>query len=297
MDQRDRDESADEGWWRQTWEAVRSLWTEYSLWTRSITLLLGLLSLCSALLAALDGPWCGNGPCGERWAQVQRFLTSDGFASFLALLLALSVAISIKRQQRLGRLDGDEHYDIGRALAYGYFKNFLVGALLIARQEGVRLQVFAPHDVEELERFRRDLWPRIETRSLASTRSISTHLDGRPSPVKRTMLVLSSLGGGGQQLFDYPTALFTVHDYYESWNRWLADNDKPVIRTDRLKMLQRAQMSAFFRHLHDLSRSSEGVVAVKEFGLSTTELHQLFAQHLELVSLQDLQSRLSSGPG
>ena len=261
------------GRWRRLREAAVALWNEYTWITRGATLLLVAACLYGMALAAqgdsfcaASGPWC--------WvpASLQRALASDAFRTLVTLAIALFIAIHLKERQIEGKLDGSQHYDIGRALAYGYFCNFLVPALLIVQSEGRgrHLQVIRPADVDELERFSTKIWPRIK--SMVSVKSLAGAYQSRTdAPLRRSMLVMASRGGptpGEQGYFDFPSTLFTLHDYYKTWNHWLREQHKAEISPERIRELQQRQIVAFFQHLRELSRSEVGLEAVREFGLT-----------------------------
>ncbi len=287
------------GRWERLRDAAQELWNEYTWLTRGATVLLVIACLFGMVVAGL-----GEGACvlGEPLCVLpvtwQRALASDAFRTLITLFIALAVAIHLKERQIEGKLDGSQHYDIGRALAYGYFSNFLVPALLIARAEGQTLQVIQPTDVDDLERFARETWPQIRSRT--DTLSTDSAYQGSLGvPLKRSILVLSSLsardGEAARELFDFPSTLFTLHDYYDTWNQWLGEQGKPPIAQARIRALQQRQIGAFFEHLRELSRSEIGRASVSELGLTVMQLGELFAAHFRPITPGELRDRVRLG--
>lgn len=285
------------GRWQRLREAALALWDEYTWLTRGATVLLVLACVFGMLVAAVGDSGCifGSALCVLP-AAVQRALASDAFRTLVTLLIALLVAIHLKERQIEGKLDGSQHYDIGRALAYGYFSNFLVPSLLIARAEGQPLQVIQPTDVADLEDFARRTWPLIRSR----TDTLSTEQAYQRSlglPLKRSILVLSSLRTAAgveapRELFDFPSTLFTLHDYYDTWNQWLREQGSPEIPVPRIRALQQRQIGAFFGHLTELSRSEIGLASVRELGLTLAQLGELFDGYFRPITPAELRSKL-----
>ena len=283
--------------WERLGEAAHELWAEYTWITRGATMLLVAACVFGMVVAGAGDDACvfGQALCVLP-VQWQKALASDAFRTLIALVIALAVAIHLKERQIEGKLDGTQHYDIGRALAYGYFSNFLVPALLIARAEGQQLHVIRPTDVDDLERFSRQTWPKI--RSHTDTLSTDRAYQGSLGvPLKRSILVLSSLRSGSgasaqRQLFDFPSTLFTLHDYYDTWNQWLREEGRPEIAASRIRELQERQIDAFFGHLAKLSRSEIGLASVSELNLTLAELGALFEQQFRSMTPDELRSEL-----
>ncbi len=286
------------GRWQRLREAAWILWDEYTWLTRGATVLLVLACVLGMVVAAVGDNACVfNAETCWMPIPLQRALASDAFRTLVALLIALLVAIHLKERQIEGKLDGSQHYDIGRALAYGYFSNYLVPALLIAQDEGQPLQVIRPVDVADLEHFARQTWPQIRSRAstLSTDRAYQRTLG---VPLSRSILVLSSLRRGDgddapRELFDFPSTLFTLHDYYDTWNHWLREQGKPEIPSGRIRELQQRQIGAFFGHLTELSRSEIGVASVSELGLTLTQLSSLFDRQFRPITPGELRAKLS----
>jgi hypothetical protein len=159
------------------------------------------------------------------WPGPLRALGSGDTETLLALMLALFVAIRFYQRADAGTLDGDEHYNVARALAFGYFKNFLVPALRLAEQDNEHLYVFCPQSMDDLTAYSTEIEPRV--------RSLFDH-DWQPvvpqpehGAPRRTVLVVrrrrepitTGEGPTAPFMFDAPTALFTVQDFYAALNR------------------------------------------------------------------------------
>ncbi len=288
------------GRFARLWLATKDLWNEYTWVTRGATIALVVACLFGMLVAAAGDRGCLFTP--ERCVlplSLQAALASDAFRTLITLAIALFVAIHLKERQIEGKLDGSQHYDIGRALAYGYFSNFLIPALLIVQGAGTdkQLQVICPSDVDDLESFKNKTWPLIKART--STLSTDRAYQGRQdAPLKRSILVLSSLQGkqgAAVEYFDFPSTLFTLNDYYDSWNYWLEQQGKPLIPRGRIREMQQRQIGAFFGHLRELARSQVGLDAVREFGLTQKQLNDLFERHFRPVSPGELRVWLGIG--
>lgn len=289
--------------WLQTARAFVELVRDYQWPTRVVTALLAALAVLGTAAAALGQPvsqWLG---AHAKVVQAEQALTSDPFLTLLALLVALFVGIAIKRQQLLGQLDGSDHYTIGRALAYGYFKNFLVGALLVMEAKGSRLHVVKPASVEDLRMLEDEVWPQLQPDLNARTEEVAAVARFGHKPLRRRVIVLAGWGEAAEPFYiDFPTTLFTVADYYASWNRWARRNDRPYIDDQRLASYQQQQINDFFRHLHELVDSPDGEVpvgvdAVAEHGLQADALQRLFRDRLVEISLDELRQRLAQRPG
>ncbi|MFM6985806.1 MAG: STING domain-containing protein [Hydrogenophaga sp.] len=270
--------------------------------TRMVTAWLAVLAVVGTCAAALEQPlsrWLG---LPETVVGVERALTSDPFLTLLALLTALLVGIAIKRRQLLGQLDGTDHYTIGRALAYGYFKNFLVGALLVMEARGSRLHVVKPASVDDLKTLENELWPALQPELNVRTEEVAAVARYGSKPLRRRIILLEGWGAAADPLYiDFPTTLFTMADYYASWNRWALRNDRPAIGDERLAAYQQQQINDFFRQLHEMVHSQDGEVpvgveAVAEHGLSAERLQALFRDRLVEISLDQLRARLADRP-
>ena len=108
-----------------------------------------------------------------------------------------------------------------------------------------------------------------------------------------TSVACSGSGASAQrQLFDFPSTLFTLHDYYDTWNQWLREEGRPEIAASRIRELQERQIDAFFGHLAKLSRSEIGLASVSELNLTLAELGALFEQQFRSMTPDELRSEL-----
>lgn len=291
-------------WWQQTQRAFAELRRDYHWTTKLVTAALAFFAVVGTVdvftgTTVMELLGFSNSHVGVR---LEKALISDPFLMLLTLLIALFVGIALKRHQLLGKLDGADHYTIGRALAYGYFKNFLVGALLRAQADGQRLHVFKPRNVDELKTFETQVWPRLEPERNTRVLEVKHVAQVDRKPIQRRIIVIDELQGGtGPLYFDFPTTLFTVADYYEMWNEW-SERNRPAafIAKDRLPGYQQQQINDFFRHLRELVEGSDGLPpvgprAVQEHGLDAATLQRLFRDHLVELSLDELRVRLGIG--
>lgn len=289
------------------------IWNDYPLATRAATILLVTTAVLNIAVAANGGPPIQFGPL--RWipTPVQAALSSDGITTLLSLSVALGIGLHLKQRQLRGLLDGVDHYDIGRALAYGYFSNFLVAALLLVRMESRKkgrtlvFRMIFPRNIRDLENFKTTVEPAI--RELAGKRELEGVYKSGASVIKRSMLIVSrasvsGAGAGATQddlLFDFPTTLYTLHDYYQSWNLWLRENGRTELADVTIETMQERQVGAFKRHLTDLFSSEVGLQAVRHLGITELDdLTQLFRDHFRDVEpaemLQLLTIPSDSGP-
>lgn len=278
---------------RASWRAFLYVLEDYHWVTKALALVL--VACCVLGVAAAywgDGVLAGLMRDVD-WRRVERVLTSDSFRMLLTLAIALLIAVSIKRRQAAGLLDGDEHYNIGRALAFGYFKNFLVGTLILAAEKGRTLYIFKPDNVADLRTFEHEVWPEIARKLQTRTEEVRPDTHRASAPLVRRVVVIGSASTGGDEFWmDFPTTLFTVGDYYESWNRWLADNDRPLVHQSRLLKFEQTQIDEFFRHLRLLMTSGIGRKAVEDFGLTQDELIALQEKCYVELSLSEFRARL-----
>lgn len=283
---------------RASWQAFRLVLEDYHWITKLIAVVLVLCCLLGAAVAYWGEGLLARSLAGLNGLGLERLLTSDSFRMLLTLVFALLIAISIKRRQQAGLLDGDEHYNIGRALAFGYFKNFLVGTLLLARSKGRKLHIFKPANVDDLRRFEREVWPQITGRLQTRAEEVNPDAGLRRPPLVRRVVVIGAAQVDGEEMWlDFPTTLFTIGDYYASWNRWLVQDGRVPTEAAQLLKLEQGQIEEFFRHLRLLMTSDIGLNAVQEFGLTQSELLALQQQHCVEISLPELRARLTqAGP-
>jgi hypothetical protein len=278
-------------WWKQTYEAFSALRKDYHWPTELVTVSLVALTLLAALDVYIGSTLAQQAGLAEgHWAvRLEKTLTSDPFRMLLTLLIALFVGIVIKRQQTRGKIGGADDYSIGRALAYGYFKNFLVGALLAVQARGGTLHVFRPASVRDLQDFEQHIWPALQNgRQTRVVEAIDATASGS-KPLKRRVIVIEGFDASGLMYFDFPTTLFTVADYFAVWNQWLIERERPPIAEDALPGYHQKQIDDFFNELDKLVHSDFGLNAVKEFGLSSNDLRQLFKDRLREISLPQLR--------
>ncbi len=263
---------------------------------RAATILLVVSALLNIVLAT---------GVAETWIPLRWFpesllaaLSSDGALTLLTLVIALGVGLYIKERQLKGLLDGTDHYDIGRALAFGYFSNFLVPALILIRGESrtagrtLPFRMVFPRHVKDLDHFKSEVEPAL--RKLSGKRDLEGVYRVGAGVIKRSLLVISK-SPGGEIFFDFPTTLYTLHDYYETWNLWLDEQGKPPIREEDIETMQERQIEAFLRHLSDLSRSEVGLKAVAHLGVKdVAELSDLFDEHFRTVEPREIPGLLAA---
>ena len=287
------------------WTAFLLLWNEYTWVTRGATLILIVVSFLSITkeLDCLTEPVCIP-------LALMTALTSDGMLSLWTLIIALCVGIHLKMRQEKGLLDGTDHYNIGRALAYGYFSNFLVGALLLIREKSkarelsyenrLKLRVIFPKTLEELDQFRKTL--EQELRGKTKNESIDMDNGSATQTLRRNVLVLTTAASAtpaAQDFYlDFPTTLYTVQDYFKTWNIWLKKEGRPIIEEPELARLQEKHIKEFFDHLEDLSKSDVGVKAVEKLGvnLDMKALSQLYSDYFQKMKTTELIAELEKLP-
>lgn len=270
-------------------EALRDLWRDYHWPTKATAALLILSCIVGATLAGWPTIRVGSNA-------VLRIFASDAFRTLLTLAIGLFIAVNFYIRASRGVLDGDEHYNVARALAFGYFKNFLVPALQLASREGAVLQVFQPQSMEDLRAYASRIEPRIRDRFVHEWLPLVEA--PRPGgPPRRTVLaILRPIDppAGGQQLqpffFDAPTALFTVQDFYAALNRRRIEQHKEPIDDKTQLRYQNGQIESFFRHLDFLFATDAGHEAVRDLVPTMEELNALRTS-LRYVGAEELDRR------
>jgi hypothetical protein len=270
-------------------EALKDLWQDYHWPTKVVAAVLILSCILGATIAGWPSIRAGSIP-------VLRFFASDAFRTLLTLMIALFIAVNFYIRARRGLLDGDEHYNIARALAFGYFKNFLVPALQLAGREGAELQVFQPRSMDDLESYASRIEPRLRERFAHEWLPLveAPRPDGPP---RRTVLVIRqpiNARAAGHSFnpffFDAPTALFTVQDFYGALNRRRIDQHKEPIDDDTQRRYQNGQIDSYFRHLHFLFTTEAGHDAVRDLVPTMDALSELESR-LRFVLIEELDRR------
>lgn len=280
--------------WQAVQEALADLWRDYH-WP--VKLLFALVVLSSIWAASIVGwpEWDANTP---RWLKA---VASDPFRNLLTLIIAFLVAVNFYMRARRGVLDGDEHYNVARALAFGYFKNFLVPALQLAKNRNCQLQIFRPETMQDLQRYTSKLQQRIL--DAMQPQWLPLVEQPRPGgPPRRTVLALQSPRADQQHaetafFFDAPTALFTVEDFYKALNRRREDSGKQPLNEATLCRYQNGQIDSFFSHLEFLFATAPGLAAVADIVTDQQQLLQL-RQQLQEVTIAELEQRYpAAAPG
>lgn len=292
--------------WRDNIKGLIALWSEYTLFTRAVTVALVGVALMNIAIAYAGPSACLWEPLCFLPSNLQSALASDGAVTLLTLSIALAVGVHLKVRARQGLLDGSEHYDIGRALAYGYFVNFLVPALLLVRNESrkqttssappLRLWVVFPSTVGELNQFKSAVEPMIRERT--RTQELQGVYQTGGTVIQRSLLVVSKqpseAESGSDCYFDFPTTLYTLHDYYAMWNAWQIEHKRTVIDDAVMQEDEQRQMNVFFTQLQSLFNTSVGLQGVSHLGIgSVAELSALYTDHFQRVAPEKLLALLS----
>ncbi|RZI98955.1 MAG: hypothetical protein EOP39_26015 [Rubrivivax sp.] len=289
---------------RQGWDALRELWREYSWPTKTATLL-----LMGAALLSIFKPFDCAVPALCMPAPLLESLSSDGMLTLLTLTVAFCIGIHIKLRQEKGLVDGAEHYSIGRALAYGYFSNFIIGVLLtlradsdrlgLQRGQGLKMHVIIPRSIGDLEAFRESIEKNVrlqsESRDMHDLGNVERKL------FKRSLLALTRVGAESESnaetfYLDFPTTLYTMQDFLQTWNLWLSDAGRTPLPDDEVRRLQQKYIADFFAHLKDLANSELGVEAARRLGakLQQKQLFDLFNEHISIIEPEELLALLAA---
>jgi hypothetical protein len=285
-----------DAWVPETWLTLRTLWAAYHWPTKALMLLLVVLCVWGAYLAG----WTDDAGAAlpgwdipsDNWL---RALGSDAVRSIVTLAVALAVALATYREISKGLFSGDSHYDVGRAMAYGYLRNFLVIALLVAEQKNYRVAVFRPESIEELKDFVDRLWPNIDQH--LATQKLFLEPGEEHAAVMRGLrrtatLVFVDAAPDGEQsvIFDPPSTLMVIQDYYAHRSQRLHSEGRGTLNEAQLSMFQTGQINSFFLQLTELINHSKPERALQEFGVDADRLKRL-GQRLDFVSLATLTSR------
>lgn len=287
----------------QGWDAFRALVGEYNWPTKTATLV---LVLCSALSIGKAFPCILGSRClPNEWVEA---LSSDGMLTILSLTVAFCIGIHIKLRLERGLVDGAEHYSIGRALAYGYFSNFIIGVLLTLRAEGERLglppgerpvmHIVFPRNVDDLEGFRESVEKNVKVHTRSHDLINLGNVDKKL--FKRSLLALTQLDteAGVDESFylDFPTTLYTMQDFLETRRQWQQDNKRPPLRDDEIARLQQKYITHFFAYLEELANSELGVEAAKRLGANLTQadLSALYKEHITVIEPREMLAVIAS---
>ena len=221
--------------------------------------------------------------------------------TLLALVLALFVAVRFYQRADAGTLDGDEHYNVARALAFGYFKNFLVPALRLAERDNEQLYLFCPRSMADLNDYSTEIEPQVRSLFDHEWQPVVPHpVQGAP---RRTVLVVrrrreplvTSDGPAVPFMFDAPTALFTVQDFYAALNRRRQDDGAEPLSQQNVLRYQNQQIESFFRHLALLFQADYGWPAVHDVVATPAALAQLHGR-MQLASADDIRRWYPEAP-
>ncbi len=269
-------------------EALKDLWRDYHWPTKVAAAVLILSCIVGGTLAGWPSIAVGSSPA-------LRVLASDAFRTLLTLTIGLFIAVNFYVRARRGVLDGDEHYNVARALSFGYFKNFLVPALQLASREDALLQVFKPQSMDDLRAYTARIEPRIRARFEHEWLPlVEEPLPG--GPPRRTVLAIrrpidAERGQDAQPFFfDTPTALFTVQDFYAALNRRRVDQRKEPLDDQTVLRYQEGQIDSFFTHLEFLFTTRAGHDAVRDLVPTMEQLNALRTS-LAYVGAQELERR------
>ncbi|HEY5822187.1 MAG TPA: hypothetical protein VIT20_09440 [Propionibacteriaceae bacterium] len=279
-------------------EALRDFWATYH-WPTKVALLL-LVSSCvlSAVFAGSPGIEDGANPA-------LRVFASGAFQTIVTLMIALFIAINFQIRARRGLLDGDEHYNVARALAFGYFRNFLVPALQLAGRQGGEMQIFRPQTMADLQTYTRTLEPRIRQQFDHDWMPL-VDAPKPGGPPRRTVLVVrrplttqapttTPDTAEAPFYFDAPTALFTVPDFYLALNRRREQEGKELLTDPTLLRYQNGQIYSFFQHLEFLFSTEAWSEAVGDIVASKEELDALH-NDVHYVTIDELNRRYPATP-
>jgi hypothetical protein len=279
---------------RSVGRAVRDMNRDYH-WPSKIVLT---LLVVACLLGAAIAGWPR---ATSNWPGPLRALGSGDMETLLALVLALLVAIRFYQRADAGTLDGDEQYNVARALAFGYFKNFLVPALRLADRDNEQLYVFCPQSMDDLAVYSTEMEPRVRRLFDHEWQPVVPQPEhGAP---RRTVLVVqrrreplaTAEGPTVPFMFDAPTALFTVQDFYGALNRRRVDDGAEPLSPQNVLRYQNQQIDSFFRHLALLFQSDYGWPAVRDLVATPTALAQLHAR-MHLAHADDIRSWYPAAP-
>jgi len=273
-------------------EALSDLWRDYH-WP--VKLVFSLIILSSLWATALVG-WPELDAGTPRWL---RMLASDPLRYLLSVLIAFLIAINFYMRARRGVLDGDEHYNVARALAFGYFKNFLVPALQLAEKHDCELHIFHPDDMAELQEYASKLRREIEGKTVAEWLPLAKKPSRKSPPVRHILGLLASRNDPDKAdyFFDAPTTLFTIGDFYATLKKRRMDSGKPEIDAATIRRYQNGQIASFFNHIDYLFTSEPGHAAVRHYFDDLPDIKLLLSQlhgRLREVSLEELRARFAS---
>lgn len=288
------------------WYVLRAISREYNWLAKLATVLLLVAAFISIAMQAYPefARLCIWQPVCVLPPGFYAAMASDGMLTFLTLMIALGVAVELRLRQYRGGVD-EAGYNIGRALAYGYFSNFLLPTMLLARSEtqrlglppdkAIRLSVVYPANVSALKAFHANVEPQI--RDFLKTRDLEGSYPSGAGFLKRRVLVVSrapGVGDGSDMFFDFPTTLYTLGDYYASWNEWRVSEGRAPDDAGVLDELQQVQVNNFFAELRRLCEDGGGLEVAERFGLDRSALRSLYQQHFRHAEPSVLWEQLRS---
>ncbi|NQX12958.1 hypothetical protein HQQ80_15095 [Microbacteriaceae bacterium VKM Ac-2855] len=274
--------------------SVGDMWRDYHLPTKVVFSVL-LTSIIGSLVLTT---WPEIAPAPPWWV---RLLFGDPFRALLTFAIAFFIAVRFYSRAREGVVAGDEHYSIARGLSFGYFKNFLVMALLYADKENRTVRIFQPRSLEELTLYDTVIAPHVRAQYRAEMVDVTANLGPHVKRSRRTILSLQSptpTGGATPWfLFDAPSTLFTVGDFYDAINRQRMSDGKAPLANETIAEYQGGQITRFYEQLKFLFTEDSSLAGVDDIVGTVEELRRLYERRLEWVTYQQLVEELQLPPG
>lgn len=236
-------------------DAIRSLRGSHLFAATLVGVLLGVVSVGEVVVDALV---TGSRRHVPTWLQVA---FGSSVQSLLLLLLGLLAALAFYIRGARGHVDGDSSYSIARALSYGYFKNFLVPALMSADEAGVDLHVLKPSTMEDLRNYQTVIQPIIDRAYETEWVPVAQRPDQRSGP-RRSVLSVQRPRGRALHFFDAPTTLFTIGDFYTHLQE--GSGGAKQVTTEWIADMTQRQITAFFANIDEYFTETVGVKAVED---------------------------------
>lgn len=279
--------------WRSFRLSVSDMWRDYHLPTKVVFSVL----LASIVGALVLGTWPEIAPNPPWWV---RLVFGDPFRALLTFAIAFFIAVNFYSRARQGTVAGDEHYSIARGLSFGYFKNFLVMALLYAEKEGREVRIFKPNSLAELKLYDTVIAPHVRRQYQAEMVDVTADLGPHVKRSRRTILSLQSpVAAGGTTplfLFDAPSTLATVGDFYDAINRQRMSDGKAPLADATVADYQRGQITRFFTQLEFLFTEDASLTGVDDIVGSVEELRRIYTTRLRWITYPDLVAELGIPP-